>query len=71
MTIFYSCGDNRKLELSINEKITEIGNLNAGGADKINTVTVPVNLIPGDNIVRMGNNFGWAPDIDRFTLQKK
>jgi hypothetical protein len=71
MTIFYSCGDNRKLELSINEKITEIGNLNAGSADKINTVTVPVNLVPGNNIVRMGNKFGWAPDIDRFTLQKK
>lgn len=70
MTIFYSCGDNRNLELSVNGKITEIGNLNAGSADKINSVTVPVNLEIGNNIIRMGNSFGWAPDIDRFTLQK-
>lgn len=71
MTIFYSCGDDRKLELSINGVKTELKKLNAGDKDKVTSVTVPVTLTPGYNVIRMGSSFGWAPDIDCFTLSKK
>lgn len=71
MTIFYGCNEDRKLDLYINGVKTELKNLNAGDKDRIATVTVPITLVPGYNVIRMGNNFGWAPDIDCFTLFKK
>lgn len=70
MTIYYSCDMNRKLEVFINTVKIEMKTLNSGDKDKMATITVPVTLVEGDNVVRMGNNFGWAPDIDCFKLQK-
>lgn len=69
MTIFYSCDKTRKLEVSINGNKTEIKNLHS--PNQVKSVTIPVTLKRGYNKVRMGNNFGWAPDIDRFTLSKE
>lgn len=69
MTIFYSCDKTRKLEISINGDKTEIKNLHS--PNQVKSVTIPVTLKRGYNKVRMGNNFGWAPDIDRFTLSKE
>lgn len=71
MTIHYSCPINRKLELYVNGKKTVLPNLNSGDDKKIATVTVPITLQPGYNQIRMGNNFGWAPDIDCFELKTK
>ena len=34
------------------------------------SVTVQVRLKPGNNVVRMGSPYCWAPDIDCFTLKK-
>lgn len=68
MTIYYSCDKDRKLEVSVNGIKTEIKKLNSN--KEVKAVTIPVTLKAGHNTVRMGNNFGWAPDIDRFTLSK-
>ena len=32
------------------------------------SATVRIRLHPGNNLVTMGNAYGWAPDIDCFTL---
>lgn len=71
MTIYYSCDKNRKLEVSVNETKTEIKDLNSGNKEKVTSVTIPVTLVAGNNVIRMGNNFGWAPDIDCFKLSKR
>ena len=71
MTIYYSCDANRKLEVLINGTKTEIKSLNSGDKDKVESVTIPVSLVAGNNVIRMVNSFGWAPDIDCFKLQKR
>lgn len=71
MTLTYSCNENRKLELSVNAAKTEIKDLNSGGKETLKTLTVPVTLVAGNNVIRMGCSFGWAPDIDCFTLKKR
>ena len=70
MTVHYSCPVNRKLELWVNGEKTELRALNSGGEQEVGTACVKVKLLPGDNVIRMGNSFGWAPDIDMFTLKK-
>ena len=69
MTIFYSCDKNRKLEVSVNGTKTVLKDLNSN--NEVKSVTIPVSLKQGYNTVRMGNDFGWAPDIDRFTVSRQ
>ena len=69
MTIFYSCDKNRKLEVSVNGTETVLKDLNSN--KEVKSITIPVTLQKGYNTVRMGNDFGWAPDIDRFTLSRQ
>lgn len=71
MTVYYSCEKNRKLEISVNGIKTEIKDLNSGDQEKIESVTIPVTLLAGNNVIRMGSSFGWAPDIDCFKLNKR
>lgn len=69
MTIFYSCDKNRKLEVFVNGTKTVLKDLNSN--NEVKSVTIPVSLKQGYNTVQMGNNFGWAPDIDRFTVSRQ
>lgn len=55
---------NRKLEVSVNGTKTVLKDLNSN--NEVKSVTIPVSLKQGYNTVQMGNNFGWAPDIDRL-----
>ncbi len=70
ITIDYVCDDIRKLDLYVNGIKTEITNLISGKGKKA-SVTVPVILNKGYNVIRMGNSYAWAPDIDCFTLSAK
>lgn len=71
MTIHYTCADRRKLELWVNGKYYALDQLASGGDDKVSTITLSVHLQPGNNLIKMGNRYGWAPDIDKFTLTKQ
>ena len=68
MTIQYSHGKGRQLEVDINGVITKIAAL--GEDEKHSQITIPVELKAGYNTIRMGNSYNWAPDIDCFTLTK-
>lgn len=68
MTVHYSFGKGRQLEIDVNGIVTKIDSL--GEDDKHNQVTIPVDLKVGYNHIRMGNSYNWAPDIDCFTLTK-
>ena len=62
MTIQYSHGKGRQLEVDINGVITKIAAL--GEDEKHSQITIPVELKAGYN------SYNWAPDIDCFTLTK-
>ena len=71
MTIRYVPKADRKLEVCVNnEKRILLDSLSADETQKIASITVPVHLKAGNNKIRMGSSFCWAPDIDCFTLKK-
>lgn len=71
MTIYYVPKADRKLEVYVNnEKRILLDSLSADETQKIASVIVPVQLKAGNNKVRMGSSFCWAPDIDCFILKK-
>lgn len=69
MTINYSFGKGRQLDLTVNAITTRINAL--ADDDNHHQITVPVELKPGYNVIRMCNSYNWAPDIDNFTLAKE
>lgn len=68
MTISYTFGNDRQIELSVNGTTQTIRNLATD--DEHKQVTVTINLKPGYNCIRIGNNYNWAPDLDCFVLKK-
>ena len=71
MKIFYLPEKNRKLEVNINGKSYFFKNLETDGSKGIMTITLSVQLNRGENTIRIGSPYCWAPDIDCFTLKKK
>lgn len=70
MTICYCTPVKRKLQVWVNETLYELPGLLSEGEDKTAAATLSIKLKAGYNTIRMGNNFGWAPDIDCFTLKR-
>lgn len=70
MTIHYTSPINRKLEIWVNDTRFDLLKLNSGNENKLSTVSLTIPLKSGYNQIKMGNRFGWAPDIDQFTLTK-
>lgn len=70
MAVRYCSPSARKLEVWVNGTLHELPSLDSGGEDVPQTMVLPIRLVPGFNNVRLGNRFGWAPDIDCFTLKK-
>ena len=66
ITVTYSFGNGRQLDIIVNGKTTRINELATD--DGHHQITVPIELKPGYNVIRMGNSYNWAPDIDCFTL---
>ncbi len=70
MTIRYCSPLPRKLEVWVNGTLHELPGLTSGGSDVVSEVILPITLTAGNNVVRMGNRYGWAPDIDCFLLKQ-
>ena len=68
MTITYFTAEDRSLVVDVNGEKQTIEKLNSGGYSTPKTITIQVNLKPGNNVIRMGRSDYWAPDIDCFTL---
>lgn len=60
----------RKLEVEVNGQKTLLENLETNPEKGVCTVTVPVELKPGENVIRMCSPYTWTPDIDCFTLER-
>ena len=70
MTVRYCSPVNRKLEIWVNGMEYEMEGLNSGGEDELREASCTIVLNSGYNNIRMGNRFGWAPDVDCFTLKE-
>lgn len=68
LTVCYTYGNQRKLDIYVNGKPVDVPPL--ANDDARHEVTVNVDLKPGFNVVRMCNDYNWAPDLDYFTLRK-
>ena len=71
MKIFYLPEKDRKLEINVNGRLYFFKNLETDNTKGISTVTLSVKLNRGENIIRIGSSYCWAPDIDCFTLKKQ
>ena len=71
MKIFYLPEKNRKLEVNINGKSYFFKNLETDSSKGIMTITLSVQLNRGENTIRIGSPYCWAPDIDCFTLKRR
>ena len=73
MTVQYVPQAHRRLEIRVNNdpvQVLEKELQTDASKAKIASVTVPVRLQAGFNRVRMGNPYGWTPDLDGFTLKR-
>lgn len=61
--------NDRILEVEINGNRIVVSDLKQD-QDSIATVTVPIELSPGYNTVRMSSRYTWTPDIDCFKLER-
>ena len=71
MTVYYCSSEERKLEVWVNGEKQNLLVASSGGEDKVATTNTTVKLNKGSNDIKMGNSYGWAPDIDMFTLAKE
>ena len=71
MTIRYVPKADRKLEVYVNNEKRLLPDVSPTDEPrKVASVVVPIRLKAGNNKVRMGSSFCWAPDIDCFTLKR-
>lgn len=61
----------RKLEVEVNGKKTVLENLETDASKGMATVTLPIELRAGNNVIRICSPYTWTPDIDCFTLEKE
>jgi alpha-galactosidase len=70
LTIFYSTGEPRALSVRVNGGTAAVFNLpSTGGYDIPGSQPFTVNLKAGVNTLQFFNPSGWAPDIDRISVQ--
>lgn len=70
MAIYYFVEkEARDMIISVNGKRQTLHRL-TGRTGIGQTATINIRLNPGNNDVRIGNDFNWAPDIDKFELKK-
>jgi hypothetical protein len=66
--LFYICGENRNVTVTVNGKDYRLENLNSGGWDTCATAEIEIELRAGSNVIRLSNPTDWAPNIDKFEL---
>ena len=71
LRVFFITGDNRSITLNVNGTDVKTYTGNSGGWSTVGSADFDVTLDKGNNIVRLSNEAGWMPDIDRMELVKK
>ena len=69
LTLAYLSGDDRTVTVEVNgHKVAKL-TCNSGGYDQVGTVSVPIRLNPGENVVTLRNNRRPMPDVDYIEVK--
>jgi hypothetical protein len=68
LTLCYQSGENRSATVRVNGHDTTITGLNSGSFSTIDSVTFPVSLQSGRNVIRILNASAYLPDIDKIRV---
>lgn len=69
LKLYYLTAEDREAQLSVNgEAAFRVSFPSTGSWDAIGVKSIDVNLVAGENSVRIANPSGWAPDIDRISV---
>ena len=71
LNIRYITNENRMMEVKVNNEIVDSPTVNSGSWTTSASLTIPVTLKKGDNVISIGNATAYAPDIDCITLVRK
>ena len=64
MVLKYMCGENRDVNIQVNDVAATKVTLNSGGWSNVGSHRMTVQLKAGVNKIRIFNNSNWMPDID-------
>ncbi|MBO5807646.1 MAG: family 16 glycosylhydrolase [Bacteroidaceae bacterium] len=68
LRLYFKTGENRVVKFSVNGGEPVVRTVNAGNWSTVGTTDVAVNLEKGENVVRIYNDSGWMPDIDKLEV---
>lgn len=68
LRLYYKVAENRTVNISVNGVNPVSKTVNAGASKVIATADFVVKLDKGENVLRIYNENGWLPDIDKFEL---
>ena len=71
LRVFFVTGENRTMNLSVNNGEAQTYNGNSGGWETVATAVFDVSLNKGENVIRLYNESGWMADIDKMEIVKK
>ena len=69
VTIHYLAGSDSAVTISVNGGSgTTLNNLNSGSDGRVATVAVSLDLVAGNNTIKLSNDTAWAPHFDKIEM---
>lgn len=69
LTLYYLTAEDRNADLSVNgAPASRVSLPSTGGWDTVGMKKIDVSLHAGENTIQIANTDGWAPDIDRISV---
>ena len=69
LTIGFICGENRNITVSVNGKKIQTVSANSGSWQKVGKKTLKIQLLKGENTIRLSNATAYLPDIDYIDVE--
>ena len=69
LTIGFLCQQSRSITVSVNGKKVKTLSLSSGSFSKVGRKTLPIELLPGENTIRLSNASSDMPDIDYVDVE--
>lgn len=72
LTVYYLSGENRSMSISINGgAAVSVPFASTGGWTTVGTKAISINLIAGANTITFSNPNGYAPDVEKISIQRQ
>ena len=69
LTVGYLSAESRNMTVTVNGKKVQTINANSGSWSKVGRKTLNIQLLPGQNTIRLSNASGWMPNIDYIDVE--